>query len=154
VGIKTTTPMEGGASMMMHNGQSMVWADADASPSPNTTNLIAPALEHTNSMSLGFTTGDATATPNDKANHTSTRRARCIGRRNDDMRQILDITKEQTLIPVNRHHPTQRSNACPHRHTPRKITNSTLVVFAFSTPTSIDKLNSGNACHAAMAVWR
>ncbi len=73
-GLKLECATKGGASMMTHKGQSMVWADALASPSPSATSLTAPALEHTSSIALGLTAGDAMATPNDNANHTSTRR--------------------------------------------------------------------------------
>lgn len=60
--------------MMTHNGQSKPWADALASPSPKATSLTAPALEHTSSITLGLTAGDAMATLNVNANHTKTKR--------------------------------------------------------------------------------
>jgi len=46
-----------------------------SSPWLCTTNFIMPVLEHTMSMPLGLTKGEATATPTDNTNHTSTRRA-------------------------------------------------------------------------------
>jgi hypothetical protein len=39
------------------------------------TNFITPPEEHTNSMALGDTKGDAEAIPMEKTNHTSKRRA-------------------------------------------------------------------------------
>jgi hypothetical protein len=75
--------------MITHSGQSMVWAEAVASPSPNATSLTAPALEHTSSITLGLTAGDAMATPSDNANHTSTRRVIWVERRKVCMQKIL-----------------------------------------------------------------
>jgi hypothetical protein len=40
------------------------------------TSFMTPPVVHTNSMDVGETHGEAMATPNDKANHTSTKRAR------------------------------------------------------------------------------
>ncbi len=77
--------------MMTHSGQSMVWAEAVASPSPNATSLTAPALEHTSSITLGFTAGDAMATPSDNANHTSTRRVICVERRSNCIKAGGDL---------------------------------------------------------------
>jgi hypothetical protein len=39
------------------------------------TNFITPPEEHTNSMALGDTKGDAEAIPMEKTNHTSMKRA-------------------------------------------------------------------------------
>jgi hypothetical protein len=46
-----------------------------APSSPEATNFMPPALEHTIWVSVGFKMGEAMATPMNSANHTSTRRA-------------------------------------------------------------------------------
>jgi hypothetical protein len=87
--LMLTCAARGGAFMMTHSGQSMVWTEAVASPSPSATSLTAPALEHTSSITLGLTAGDAMATPSDNTNHTSTRRVICVERRKVCMPKIL-----------------------------------------------------------------
>ena len=65
----------GGTQVVAHKGQSKVGdAKVELSSSPCATNFMLPVLEHTISMALGCTIGDAIATPTDKANHTSTKR--------------------------------------------------------------------------------
>ena len=64
----------GGAVMDVHKGQSIVLAKAAPSSSPCTTSFIMPVPVHTTSVPLGLSTGDATATPTDNTNHTSTKR--------------------------------------------------------------------------------
>lgn len=65
----------GGAPMVAHKGQSKVGKeDAELSSSPCTTSFMLPVLVHTISIALGWTMGDAMATPTDKANHTSMKR--------------------------------------------------------------------------------
>lgn len=64
----------GGALVVAHKGQSKVWLDAAASSSPCTTSFMLPVLVQTKSMLCGWTHGEATATPTDNTNHTSTRR--------------------------------------------------------------------------------
>jgi hypothetical protein len=66
----------GGAPVAAHKGQSSKWLLAWVSSSPWATSLVTPAVVHTNSIDLGATQGDATATPMDNTNQTSTRRAR------------------------------------------------------------------------------
>ena len=66
----------GGAPMCTHNGQSSVWLGMSCAPSSVlTTSLTAPDPRQINSTGLGWTKGDATATPIDNTNHASTRRA-------------------------------------------------------------------------------
>ena len=55
----------------------MLVASLDSSPcSPDTTIFMPPAVVQTICVSVGFTMGDAMATPKNKANHTSTSRAK------------------------------------------------------------------------------
>ncbi len=79
----------GGAVMDVHKGQSIVLAEAALSSSPCTTSFIMPVPVHTTSMSLGLSTGEATATPTDNANHTSTRRVSWMALRNECIAEIL-----------------------------------------------------------------
>ena len=54
----------------------MLAATLDSSPcSPDTTIFMPPAVVQTICVSVGFTMGDAMATPMKKANHTNTSRA-------------------------------------------------------------------------------
>lgn len=90
----------GGAPTAAHKGQSSRWLEADALPSsPCTTSLAEPEAEQTSSMVLGLTAGDATATPMDNTNHTSTRRAIWTVLRSVCMRQILS-TKSRNNCPA------------------------------------------------------
>jgi hypothetical protein len=60
-----------------HKGQSMLVATGESPPSwLELTIFIPPELEQTIWVSVGLKMGDATATPMNKANQTSTRRAR------------------------------------------------------------------------------
>jgi hypothetical protein len=55
----------------------MLCTDATvSSASSEEISFMTPPVVHTNSMDAGDTHGEAMATPNDKANHTSTKRAR------------------------------------------------------------------------------
>ena len=55
----------------------MLCTDATVSSAASAeTSFMTPPVVHTNSMDVGETHGEAMATPNDKANHTSTKRAR------------------------------------------------------------------------------
>ena len=85
--VKVVLNAGGGALMAVHKGQSKV--RFATSSSPCTTSFIAPALEHTMSTPLGFTKGDAMATPTDNANHTSTKRVSCMALRKRFMCRIL-----------------------------------------------------------------
>jgi hypothetical protein len=58
----------------MHKGQSMALLLGASSPSSLATSFMTPPLEHTKSMDLGDTSGEAMATPSANANHTSTKR--------------------------------------------------------------------------------
>ena len=68
-----------------HSGQSSVcWPGAWAWPSSSrTTMVMAPPLEQTSSMALGFTKGEAPATPSVTRNHATARRFQ-----NDDVRRV------------------------------------------------------------------
>jgi hypothetical protein len=66
---------QGGAQRAIERIKLVVLALSASSPS--TTSLMLPLLVHTKSIALGCTMGDATATPTDSANHTSTKRVRC-----------------------------------------------------------------------------
>ena len=66
----------GGAPTCTHSGQSSVWLGMSCAPSSVlTTSLTAPEPRQINSTGLGWTKGDATATPIDNTNHANTRRA-------------------------------------------------------------------------------
>jgi hypothetical protein len=79
----------GGALTAAHKGQSMVRLEASPPSAPCTTIFIMPLLEHTISMPLGLTTGEAMATPTDNANHTSTKRVMWMAWRRRFMALIL-----------------------------------------------------------------
>lgn len=87
--VNVVLTVEGGTPVTVHKGQSNKWLLACVSSSPDTTSLTAPAVVHTSSIDLGATTGDATATPMDNTNQTSTRRARVWARRRVCMARIL-----------------------------------------------------------------
>ena len=83
----------GGAPVSMHSGQSMWLAPSSCAPSSVcTTILTAPALEQTSSIACGCTIGEATATPSDSTNHSSTRRPRWWAWRRQDMRRQLSAS--------------------------------------------------------------
>ena len=85
----------GGALMDAHNGQSSVWLDAATSSSPGMTSFMLPVLVQTRSMPCGLTTGEATATPTDNANHTSTKRVSWMAWRKHCMRLIMSYRTEK-----------------------------------------------------------
>jgi len=65
-----------GSAANMHMAQSgIVWCWLSGLSSALGTNFIAPPVVHTNSMALGDTTGEAAASPIEKTNHTSMKRA-------------------------------------------------------------------------------
>ena len=68
----------GGALMVAHKGQSSFGVLGLPESSPVTISFIMPEPVQTNIVDSGLTRGEAIATPNDKANHTSTRRVICI----------------------------------------------------------------------------
>jgi len=75
---KLITTGDGGALTCTHKGQSMLlegWA-VSLDPSPELTIFMPPMAEQTIWPPCGFTKGDATETPTNNTNHTSTRRAR------------------------------------------------------------------------------
>jgi len=81
---------DGGALTVAHKGQSKVGeTEEELSSSPCTTNFMLPVLVHTMSIALGWTMGDAMATPTDKANHTSTKRMMLVVLRRNCMGEIL-----------------------------------------------------------------
>lgn len=85
----------GGALMDAHKGQSSVRLALAVSSSPDTTNFMLPVLVQTKSMPCGLTMGEATATPTDSANHTSTKRVSWMARRRDCMRLIMSYRTDK-----------------------------------------------------------
>ena len=67
----------GGALLVAHSGQSSVTlTDFWVPSSVLTSTFMTPEPEQISSIAWGLTRGEAIATPIDKANHTSTKRAR------------------------------------------------------------------------------
>jgi len=84
----------GGALMPAHNGQFRVWLVAGTLPSsPVTRTFIAPAPEQMSCIPCGLTMGEAIATPIDKANQTSTKRAISLALRRCCMNALLQLRK-------------------------------------------------------------
>ena len=75
---KLSVAGEGGALTCAHKGQSRLLDNLTASPSASSalTIFMPPMAEHTIWLACGFTKGEATETPTNSTNHTSTRRAR------------------------------------------------------------------------------
>lgn len=74
----------------MHKAQSMVWALLLlSSASSGDTIFMAPPVVQTKSMAFGATKGDAMATPTDKTNHTSMKRAIEVACLSRVMNQII-----------------------------------------------------------------
>ena len=93
--VNVTLSAGGGALIEAHNGQSNVWLEVATSSSPSTTNFMLPVLVQTRSMPCGLTTGDAMATPTDKANHTSTKRVSWMAWRKRCMRLIMSYRTDK-----------------------------------------------------------
>lgn len=97
--LKSVLIATGGAPTAAHKGQSSRWLEAEAlSSSPCTTSLAAPEAEQTNSMVLGLTAGEATATPMDNTNQTSMKRAIWTVLRSVCMSEILSTKPRSNLF--------------------------------------------------------
>jgi len=88
---KLSTTGEGGALNCAHKGQSMLLDSLTLSPAPSfaawsaLTIFMPPMAEQTIWPACGFTKGEATETPTNNTNHTSTKRARSWALRRDCM---------------------------------------------------------------------
>jgi len=81
-----------GAVIWAHKGHSMPPETVGVSPASSTTIFMPPMAEHTICDDWGLTKGEATATPMNNANHTSTKRViRCALRKvcRLDMAEII-----------------------------------------------------------------
>ena len=88
--------MGGGALMLAHKGQSRVWLLGGALPSsPVAMTFMAPAPAQISCIPCGLTMGDAMATPIDKANHTSMKRARNLALRRCCITSLLQVLRGQ-----------------------------------------------------------
>ena len=84
----------GGAPMLAQSGQLRVWLVTGTLPSSLfTMTFMAPAPEQMSCIPCGMTMGEAIATPIDKANQTSTKRAMSLALRRFCMRGLLQVQK-------------------------------------------------------------
>jgi hypothetical protein len=72
----------GGAMMLTHSGQSMLWLATSVLPSAKVTiTFITPEPEQISCVACGLTMGEAMATPNDSTKPNNTHRASAVARR-------------------------------------------------------------------------
>ncbi len=72
----------GGAMMLTHSGQSMLWLVTSVLPSAEMTmTFITPEPEQISCVACGLTIGEAMATPNDSTKPSNTQRANEVARR-------------------------------------------------------------------------